>query len=115
MARTASGQPDRRRAGVASTDTGQTAFTAAGQASPWVPLEGPFIAAATGGTGGTFAVDASFDGGTTSIILARPDGTSTAYTAPLAMTLAGSRENDVVFRIRCIALSAGSMEWRISQ
>jgi hypothetical protein len=115
MGRLAAGLPERRRGGADSTDAGQAGFTAAGQASPWVAMEGPFTVMGSGGTGGTFAIDASFDGGTTSVVMARPDGSTTAYTAPCVVVQNASQEEDVMYRVRCVALSSGTMAWRISQ
>jgi len=111
--------PDIRRGGAASWDTGQTEFTAAGQASPWCRMQGMFFMGAWGGTvapvGGQVELQCSPDGGATVLNVSLPSGAANLWTVPITQFIKSHDEGQFVYRLRCAALTSGNIAWRLSQ
>lgn len=107
---TGASTPDRARRRVAGT------FTAPAQTSGWVHLRGRFLLMATGGTGGQVVLECSADGGTTAVAISNADGAANAWNAPVCfLTYEAPDEDDLLFRLRCAALSGGNLAYRLSQ
>lgn len=119
MAKANTGAPDVRRAGVASSDSGQAEFTAATNASPWVQLQGRFFMGAWSGAtppvGAVVQLQCSPDGGTTILNVSLPDGSDNAWNVPVTQFPEGHAEPDFVYRLYCSALTSGTVAWRLSQ
>ena len=119
MARQSLAAPDRRLAGVASGDSGQSEFSAAGQASPWVILQGRFFMGAWSGSiaavGGQVVLECSPDGGTTILNASLPGGADNLWNVPVALYPEAHPETDFSYRLRCAALTSGRIGWRLSQ
>ena len=121
MAKLGAGQPDRRIAGAASSDgAAQGEFTAAGQASPWVPLKGRVFMGAWASVlaapvGGQVQLQCSPDGGTTVLVCSLPTGQDNAWAVPQLQFPELPLELDLVYRLYCLTLTSGQIAWRLSQ
>lgn len=119
MARQDANAPDRRLAGAASSDPGQSEFTAAGQASPWVNFQGRFFMGAWSGAvaavGGQVALECTPDGGATVLNVSLPSGADNLWSIPITQFPEGHAEHEFRYRLRCAALASGAIAWRLSQ
>jgi len=98
-------------------------FTATGQSAAAVVF-GPFniaiwgtplVSGLSGAFSGTIALERSLDGGTTWIV-ASTDGTGTAASYTVAVSLAGVEpEQGVQYRFDCTAYASGTINYRLSQ
>jgi hypothetical protein len=120
MARADATSPDRRLAGAASGDAGQSEFTAAAQASPWVRFQGGrFFMGAWPGTvtpvGGQVQLQCTPDGGTTVLNVSLPSGADNTWAVPVTQFPEVHSEMDFAYRLYCSALTSGRIAWRLSQ
>ena len=119
MARLGASLADIRRAGFSTDDAGIPVFSSAGQQSPTVNLTGPFWLAlwyATAGAGGQVALEVSYDGGTRWLNYSQANGTDNLWNVPVALPYVNDiQEPNVLFRLRCAALTSGTVGYRLSQ
>lgn len=88
-------------------------LTAAGQATPWVPLSGRFNLHLAGEFVATAVIERSMDGGATAVICT-DKGLPVTFGGPATEPLEAP-ENDVLYRVRCIAFTSGAILARLSQ
>lgn len=90
------------------------AFSAPG-ASAGINLSGAFNFSLWGAFTGSASLERSFDGGTTWLNCSiDTSGDPNAFTAPTSGTCS-EPESGVLYRVNCTALSAGAINWRLSQ
>jgi hypothetical protein len=100
-----------------STDIAAQAATGtltAVQAAPSLNLRGNFNVTLTGSFVATITHERSFDAGATWIQSSFSDGTPVQFTAPMSTTWS-EPEAGVIYRLRCIAYTSGTVVWRLSQ
>lgn len=88
-------------------------LSAAGQETPWQEFSGRFNVSLGGVFTGSAVIERSFDGGA-SVVPLSSLGAPVQFAVPASEVLEAP-EAGVLYRVRCVALSAGSIQARISQ
>lgn len=89
--------------------------TAAGQATDWVEMLGPFLMLATGGAG-TVVLEMSVDGGATAIAAQLSTGQDNAWAVPVNQVVPYTPfERGLLFRLRVAAFTSGPIALRLSR
>ncbi len=89
-------------------------FTAAGQTTDGVEMQGPFLMMATGGVG-TVELQFSVDGGTTWITAQLPNGANNSWAVPVNQIVPNLlNESGILHRLRCSSFTSGPIAIRLS-
>lgn len=91
----------------------EATLTAVGQATPWQAFAGRFNLTIAGTFTGAAVVERSFDGGATAIVLSSL-GAPVQFAGPASEVIEAPEEG-VLYRARCVSLSAGQIQARLSQ
>ncbi|MFN7400340.1 MAG: hypothetical protein ACK5SX_15085 [Sandaracinobacter sp.] len=92
----------------------EATITANGQATPWQEFSGRFNLHLAGTFVATVILERSFDGGATAAPCTRL-GAAFSFTGPASEALPDAAEIGVLYRLRCVAFTSGSILARLSQ